>query len=118
MPCETEVSISRHLKYASSGFLAAALMASPLIAVADSHGIDSRDSDYEVDASVCNVMETNRRPDARVESGTDWCSDVQATGLNRIDAIIMGLLMISVLASFADCVLIATHSDVTARHRR
>ena len=118
MPCETEVSISRRLKYASSGFLAAALLASLLIAVADSHGIGSSGSNYQSDTSVCNVMETNRRPDARVESGTDWCSDVQATGLNRIDAIIMGLLMISVLASFAGCVLIAIHSDVTARHRR
>ena len=118
MPCETEVSISRHLKYASSAFLAATLMASPLIAIADSHGIGSSGSNYQSDTSVCNAGEISRRPDAPAETGACRCSDVQATGLNRINAIIMGLLMISVLASFAGCVLIATHSDVTARHRR
>ena len=118
MSCETEVSISRRLKYASSGFLAAALLASLLIAVADSHAIGSSGSNYQSDTSFCNVGEISRRPDAPAETGADRCSDVQATGLNRIDAIIMGLLMISVLASFAGCVLITIHSDVTARHRR
>lgn len=61
MPCETEVSISRHLKYASSAFLAAALMASPLIAIADSHGIGSSGSNYQSDTNVCNVGEISRR---------------------------------------------------------
>ena len=56
--------------------------------------------------------------DAQIEPGAgDWIG-YQVIGLTRIDAIIMGLLMISVLASFAGCVLIAIHSDVTARHRR
>lgn len=49
--------------------------------------------------------------DTQIGSNTgDWIG-YQATGLNRIDAIIMGLLTISVLASFAGCVLIATRSD-------
>lgn len=56
--------------------------------------------------------------DTQIGSNTGDRIGYQATGLNRIDAIIMGLLMISVLASFAGCVLIAAHSDVTARHRR
>ena len=45
MPFETEVSISRHLIHATSGFLVAVLLMSPLIAVADSRGIDLSDSD-------------------------------------------------------------------------
>lgn len=49
--------------------------------------------------------------DTQIGSNTgDWIG-YQATGLNRIDAIIMGLLTISVLASFAGCVPLAIRSD-------
>lgn len=84
----------------------------------------ARASIFSEDNVSTNLMERTSADDAagcvdtQIGSNTgDWIG-YQATGLNRIDAIVMGLLMISVLASFAGCVLIAIHADVTARHRR
>lgn len=52
--------------------------------------------------------------DTQIEPGAgDWIG-YQATGLTRTDAIIMGLLVLCVLASFAGCVLLAIQSDATA----
>ena len=52
--------------------------------------------------------------DAQIEPGAgDWIG-YQVTGLTRTDAIIMGLLVLCVLASFAGCVMLAIRSDTTS----
>lgn len=52
--------------------------------------------------------------DAQIEPGAgDWIG-YQVTGLTRTDAIIMGLLVLCVLASFACCVMLAIRSDTTS----
>lgn len=113
MPFETEVSISRHLIQATTGFLVAVLFISPLIAVADSRGIDSIDSDDKSHDIAYNVAKNSWHAGADTESNFDGDGNYLAAGL-RTDAIIMGLLVCNVLASFAGCVLIAIHSDTTS----
>ena len=112
MPFETEVSISRHLIHATSGFLVAVLLMSPLIAVADSRGIDLSDSDDKSYGIAYNVAKIGWHVNADTESNIDGDNSYPSVGL-RTDAIIMGLLVCNVLASFAGCVLIAIHSDTT-----
>ena len=52
--------------------------------------------------------------DAQIEPGAgDWIG-YQVTGLTRTDAIIMGLLVLCVLTSFAGCVMLAIRSDTTS----
>ncbi len=113
MPFETEVSISRHLIQATTGFLVAVLFISPLIAVADSRGIDSIDSDDKSHDIAYNVAKNSWHAGADTESNFDGDGNYLAAGL-RTDDIIMGLLVCNVLASFAGCVLIAIHSDTTS----
>jgi len=113
MPFETEVSISRHLIHATSGFLVAVLLMSPLIAVADSRGIDLSDSDDKSYGIAYNVAKISWHASADTESNIDRDNSYPSAGL-RTDAIIMGLLVCNVLASFAGCVLIAIRSDTTS----
>lgn len=89
MPFETEVSISRHLIQATTGFLVAVLFISPLIAVADSRGIDSIDSDDKSHDIAYNVAKNSWHAGADTESNFDGDGNYLAAGL-RTDDIIMG----------------------------
>lgn len=52
--------------------------------------------------------------DAQIEPDAGNWIRYQVTGLTRTDAIIMGLLVLCVLASFAGCVMLAIRSDTTS----
>lgn len=60
------------------------------------------------------IDDTAQCIDTQIEPDAGNWIEYQVTGLTRTDAIIMGLLVLCVLASFVGCVLLAIRSDATA----